>query len=112
MIVIGMILLWFVVGRNTTDYDAIARTQSTAMTIEIVEDTNGADTLLGIVRNYPEDARDENVRQLVDFWFSSQKPILYPTEGEDADWFERDAARRMVKRRMVKYILEEAGKLP
>ena len=110
MIVLIGIVLWVIIsiGANSEEYRAIAKTQSIAMMLEVLEGSDGSDDLVSLVQSYPDNRREENVRQLVDFWFNSNKPMQYATPGIDADWLERKSAKRIVKREMVKFILDQA----
>ena len=83
------------------DYDAIARTQTSAMTLSVFEESDGQQMLTDLILEYPPAQREEHARQLVDLWFNTDSPIMFPTPGVDADWLERDSSRQIVKRKMV-----------
>lgn len=104
---IGLVILakW----ATTPDYDAIAKAQAVALSLEVVEESGGKPLLLtDQVRVQPAERREEYVRRLVDLWFTTNSPVRYPTQGVDADWLESDSARRKVKSRMVEQIMEAA----
>lgn len=108
VLVIVLVVGWLVVKWATLpDYDLIVRTQTIGLTTEIINDSAGQSSLTRVVAAFPEAEREERTRQLIDFWFLGDKPMLYPSEGVDADWLERDSARRIVKRRMLRFILEQ-----
>lgn len=109
IIVIGFIgLFLFAWIGGGTDYKAVATTQVAAITLSVLEDTNGAKTISDLIQEKPEDGREEHARQIVDYWFNTDGPARYPTTGVDADWLERDSARRIVKRKMVEIIIANA----
>jgi hypothetical protein len=110
VIVVITVILWFMFGRSTTDYSAIATYQVAAMMFSVLDGSGGELNITDTLLSYPEVDREAKAQKFVDYWFDMSKPVLFPQEGVDADWLERPAARRMVKRRMVKKLLETTDK--
>ena len=109
VVLVVVIVLWLLIRVATgTDHDAVARTQYAAIVTNHVIQTDGGSFVDSICET-PAGQREERVRQLVDLWFSLDKPMHFPTEGQDADWLERDSARGIVKRKIVEMAMRDVN---